>query len=49
MEDWRKIEELDKMKQWDADMVCDALNITAQELVDRFTARAIYWIEENCE
>ena len=49
MDDWRYTEELDRMKQWDADAVCDTLNITAEELVVQFLDRALQWIEDNCE
>jgi hypothetical protein len=47
MEQWRLLEELDLMKEWDADSVCDALNITAEELVRDYLSRAIKWIKEN--
>lgn len=49
MDGWRQVEELDRMKQWDADAVCDALNISAEELVDKFLDRAVTWVEANCE
>ena len=49
MDDWRRIEELDRMKEWDADAVCDALNISSEELIDAFLTRALHWIEDNCE
>lgn len=49
MEDWRVTEELDRMKEWDADAVCDALNLSAEELIDQFLGRAIRWIKENNE
>lgn len=49
MQTWRVLEEIDRMKQWDADAVCDALNLTSEELVEQFLLRAIHWIEENNE
>ena len=49
MDNWRTVEELDIMREWDADAVCDALNITASELVTMFLERAINYIEDNCE
>ncbi len=51
MEDWRRIEELDRMKEWDTDALCDALNITTKDLftVPWVVQRAIIWIEENNE
>ena len=49
MDDWRVIEELDRMKEWDPDAVCDALNLTSHEIINAFMARAIYWIRDNCE
>lgn len=49
MENWRVTEELDYMKEWDVDALCDALNITTQDLftVPWVTQRAVIWIEEN--
>ena len=49
MENWRVIEELEKMRQWDADAVCDTLNISAEELVEQFLDRALVWIKDNNE
>lgn len=51
LHDYRIAEEIDRMKLWDADMVCDALNISALDLltVDEFFKRAIQWAEDNCE
>lgn len=49
MEDWRVTEQLDLMKEWDADAVCDALNISSEELVEEFLYRALKWIKDNCE
>lgn len=47
MDDWRVIEELDRMREWDPDAICDALNISSEELVDGFLTRAVHWIKEN--
>ena len=49
MEDWRVIEELERMEEWDPDAVCDALNISTEELIEKFYGRAIRWIRENNE
>ena len=49
MEDWRVTEELDRMAYWDPDAVCDALNLTSEELIGAFLSRAIKWIKENNE
>ena len=49
MDNWRVTEELDKMKEWDPDAVVDALNLSSEELVDKFVYRALEWIEDNCE
>ena len=45
----RIFEELNRMAEWDADAVVDALDITSEELlsVPDFKQRAIEWIEEN--
>jgi hypothetical protein len=34
MDEWRIIEELERLHEWDPDAVCDALNITTSELLD---------------
>ena len=49
MENWRVMEELEFLEEWDPDAICDVLNITSVELlnVPSFQARAIRWIEEN--
>ena len=49
--DARICEEIDRMKEWDVDAVCDALNISTLELltIDEFFQRAVEWVEENCE
>jgi len=49
MEQWRVIEELDRMREWDADALCDSLNITTEELLEIpwVLPRALTWIEEN--
>ena len=51
MEEWRIIEELERLHEWDPDAVCDALNITTSELLDHpvFIHRAVKWIRENNE
>ena len=51
MEDWRVVEELDRMREWDTDALCDTLNITPTEILcyQEFLSRAINWIEDNCE
>ena len=49
MDNWRITEELDKLREWDADAVCDALNIQGYELVDAFINRAIDYVQENNE
>ena len=49
MDEWRMIEELDKMRDWDADALCDTLNVTSEELIELFLDRAIKWVKENCE
>lgn len=49
MEEWRVMEELERMHEWDTDAVVDALNITTEELlaIQRFLHRAVDWIEDN--
>lgn len=51
MEMWRRMEEIDKIKEWDVDALCDALCITTEELmtVPWVMQRAVIWIEENNE
>lgn len=49
MEQWRVLEELERMREWDPDAICDALNITSDELVDSYLGRAVDWIKENFE
>lgn len=49
MEYERQLEEVAKLEQWDADALCDALNITSEELIaiPMFYQRAIHWVEDN--
>lgn len=49
MEPWRVTEELDFMAQWDPDALCDALNLSTEELLEVpfIQRRALRWIEDN--
>lgn len=51
MDDWRILDELDRMREWDTDTLVDTLNITPTEILcySEFLERAINWIEENME
>lgn len=51
MDDWRICEELERMSMWDVDSLCDALNLTAEELlcIEEIEMKAIDWIRGNYE
>jgi hypothetical protein len=47
MHDWHE-EEINRMREWDVDALCETLNITSEEIIDHFYERAHKWVKENC-